>query len=273
MNQKQIQTIKTKYGPWALVTGASSGLGKALAHKLAQFGLNLVLSSRNKQELLVLENQLRASFGIETKVVVADLSLDQELMRLTSSIENLDIGLLVAAAGFGTSGYFMESSLEEEMNMLEVNCKAPLFLTHKFAQRFARQQRGGILLFSSIVAFQGVPYASHYAATKAYIQSLAEALHREFKAHGVDVLSAAPGPVHTKFAARANMRIGKALSPEEVAEPILRALGNKSTVYPGALTKMLTWSLQLLPRWGKTRVMQIVMGSMTRHQRKASFST
>jgi short-subunit dehydrogenase len=118
------------------------------------------------------------------------------------------------------------------------------------------------------VAFQGVPYSANYAATKAYIQSLAEALHVELKPYGVDVLAAAPGPVNSEFASRANMKMGNVLKPEDVGIPILKALGRKSTVLPGTLSKVLVYSLRTLPRWAKVRAMKVVMGGMTKHQRK-----
>jgi len=179
----------------------------------------------------------------------------------------MDIGLLVAAAGFGTSGEFLKGQLESEIQMLDVNCQAVLVLTHHFARLFAAQKRGGIILLSSMVGFQGVPFAAHYAATKAYVQSLGEALSLELKPHGVDVLAAAPGPVRSGFADHANMQMGKVLTPEDVGIPILKALGRRTTVLPGFLTKFLVGSLRTLPRWGKIRVMRAVMGGMTKHQR------
>ena len=150
--------------------------------------------------------------------------------------------------------------------MLAVNCGALFALTHHYSKTMARRKQGGIVLLSSMVGFQGVPNAAHYAATKAYVQSLGEALYYELKPHGVDVLAAAPGPVNTNFGERADLEMGKALSPADVAVPILKALGRRSTVLPGLLTKVLVGSLRTLPRWGKIRVMKMVMGGMTKHQ-------
>lgn len=113
-----------------------------------------------------------------------------------------------------------------------------------------------------MVAFQGVPNAAHYAATKAYVQSLAEALSEELQPFKVAVLAAAPGPVSSGFASRAHMNMGKALTPEEVGVPILKALGKQVTVLPGWLTKLLVYSLMTLPRWGKIKVMKKVMSGM-----------
>ena len=261
------ERLKNKYGPWALVTGASSGIGRELAERLAEAGLNLILTARRQSLLIALASDVRSRYNINTHTIEADISTPKGVANIMNVANNLDVGLLVAAAGFGTSGLFVRSNLEEELNMLQVNCAAPVMLTHHFAKKFTGRQRGGIILLSSIVSFQGVPYAAHYAATKAYVQTLAEALSVELRNSGVDVLAAAPGPVNTGFADRANMQMDMALKPSDIGVPILKALGRKSTVLPGLLTKFLVGSLSMLPRWGKIRVMNKVMGGMTKHQR------
>jgi uncharacterized protein len=214
-----------------------------------------------------LAKEIESKYKIETKIFEADLSIEKEVNDTLNFTKDFDIGLLVASAGFGTSGLFSESSLQEELNMMRVNCSALLIFTHHFNKLFIARKKGGIILMSSMVAFQGVPYSANYAATKAYVQSLAEALHIEAKPFNVDVLAAAPGPVKSGFEARSNMKMNMFLNPEDVAIPILKALGKTSTVLPGFLTKFLLASLRTLPRWGKIRVMQTVMGGMTKHQR------
>jgi short-subunit dehydrogenase len=151
--------------------------------------------------------------------------------------------------------------------MLRVNCEAVLSLTHYYSQIFKEQKRGGIIFLSSIVAFQGVPYAANYAATKAYIQSFAEALAIELKPFGVDILAVAPAPVESGFGKRANMKMGAAMKPEKLTVPILKALGKYTIIRPGFLSKFLTYSINTLPRWGKVMVMKQVMGGFTKHQR------
>ncbi|GMQ31708.1 SDR family NAD(P)-dependent oxidoreductase [Algoriphagus confluentis] len=256
-----------KYGPWAVVTGASSGIGRAMCLALAKIGLDLVLVGRNQQALMELSQEIEGKFFSKTRILQADLSLLEENRRIIEETKTLGIGLLICSAGMGTSGRFMESKVEDELEMIRVNCLSSLLLSREFGERFAQQKTGGIVLLSSIVAFQGVPFAAHYAASKAYIQSLAEGMHHEMKPYRVDVLAASPGPVKSGFAQKANMVMDQALDPNEIALPILEALGKKMTVYPGFLTKFLTFSLSLLPRWGKVRVMQKVMGGFTQHQR------
>ena len=259
--------IYDNYGPWAIVTGASSGIGKAIAYRLAEANLNVVLVARRKEALQNIAKGLKEQYEVETNVVAADVSKEAGIHELITATSGMDIGLLVAAAGYGTSGSFLDADINDELNMLDVNCKAVLVLTHHYAQQFAAKSRGGIILMASLVGFQGTPFAAHYAATKAYNQSLAEALHVELKDKGVDVLAAAPGPVNSGFASRADMQMGAAMTPEQVAVPILKALGRRQTILPGFLTKFLVGSLTFLPRWGKVRVMKLVMGGMTKHQR------
>lgn len=264
---KSLKEKLQQYGSWALVTGASSGIGKELAVRLAEAGVNLVLVGRNTSRLDAVANTPVFQHGLTTRNIQADLSKRVEVEKVIEQIKDLDIGLYIASAGFGTSGEFVKSSIEEELNMLDVNCGAVLMLTRHFARRFSERGKGGIILLSSLVGFQGVPYAAHYAATKAYVQSLGEALAMELKPMGVDVLVAAPGPVNSGFEQRADMQLGNALKPEDIGVPILKALGRKSTVLPGFLTKFLVGSLRTVPRWAKVRIMKTVMGGMTRHQR------
>lgn len=120
---------------------------------------------------------------------------------------------------------------------------------------------------SSIVAFQGVPFAAAYAASKAYIQSLAEALAREGRSRGIDLPYAAPGPVASGFGNRAGMQMPQTLTAEKVAMAIVKSIGRKRFVLPGALTKFLTFNLALVPRWAKVRIMQQVMLGFIKHRR------
>ncbi len=258
--------MRVRYGPWAVVTGASSGIGRETAMGLAEAGLNLVLVARSRGTLDRMAKDLTSQRGIEVRVISADLAQETAAEAVEVATRDLDVGLLVAAAGFGTSGAFLGSSLERELEMLEVNCRAPLEMSLRFGRRFAERGRGGIVLMGSLVGFQGTPNAAHYAATKAYVQTLAEALHVELAPLGVDVLASAPGPTDSGFAARAGMRMGLALKPADVARSTLGALGRRSTVLPGNLSRLLTYSLAPLPRWARVRIMGRVMGGMTKHR-------
>lgn len=255
-----------KYGPWAVVTGASSGIGRACADQLAEAGLNLVLVARNREILDILADNYTTHRRVVARVVAADLSVPAGVEAVFAACEDIDVGMLVAAAGFGTSGPFLRGNPAQESEMLDVNCRALMLLSLRFAQRFVARGRGGLVLMASLVGFQGTPYAAHYAATKAYVQTLAEGLRIELAGAGVDVLASAPGPVESSFAARADLRMSVALQPHTVARATLAALGRRTTVLPGALTKGLTWSLAPLPRSLRARIMGRVMAGMTKHQ-------
>ncbi len=185
---------------------------------------------------------------------------------IVENTKSLNVGLFAGIAGFGTSGEFIHSNIDTELNMIDVNCRSVVESTYYFAQRFTQQKRGGIILMGSLVGFQGTPNAANYAATKAFIQTFAEGLHYELKPFGVDVLSSAPGPVHTGFANRANMSMGQANTPQEVATGTIAALGKRVTVRPTFLSKFLGWSLMTLPRLFRVKIMQLIMGGMTKHQ-------
>ena len=292
-------TFLLKYGPWAVVTGASDGIGYAFANQLAALGLNVVLVARRVDRLNEMGRRMREDFRVETCVIAADLSTEEGRAEIARRTANLDIGLLVASAGYGTSGPLLEAKLERERNMLEVNCFAVLQQCVTFGNRLAKRGRGGIILMTSLVGWQGVPRSAHYAATKAYVQSLAEALRVELRSNGVDVLASAPGPVRSGFAERADIKMGATVLPAVVARKSLQALGRKGTVIPGGFSKLLrnmrttdrvpgirkrqflcrmapwhaacallTYSLLPLPRTLRTRILAQVMGGMTRHQAK-----
>ncbi|HBH22109.1 MAG TPA: short-chain dehydrogenase [Cytophagales bacterium] len=267
LSSKTIKRLKSKYGNWALVTGATSGIGREIALKFGEAGFNLVITGRRELALNEISTQLFELYRVEVLPVKGDLSKHQDVEKLIEGTRHLNIGIAVLNAGYGTSGKFTSADLEQEMNMLDLNCRALLQLSHHFANKMKTQgQKGAIVMMSSIVAFQGVPNAAHYAATKAYVQSLGEALAIELKPIGIDVLTAAPGPVKSGFADRANMNMDLTLKPEAVGVPIIEAIGRRNTLLPGSLTKFLVYNLRMTPRWAKVLIMGKVMSGFTKHQ-------
>jgi short-subunit dehydrogenase len=236
------------------VTGASSGIGEEMARQLAARGLNLVLCARRKDRLETLAAQLPT----ETRVFEIDLSRADILPDFESVTGDLDVGLLVNNAGFGDKGAFVDSDLPMLLRMLDTNCRASLLLAHAFATRLVARGRGGILFTSSTAAFQGIPWAAHYAATKGYGLQLAEGMFHELKPKGVDVLALCPGPTDTEGPKRTGVIPDKmpvkAMSVEPVVRAALDALGKRPIVIPGASNKMGAFLTRFVPRWMSSRV-------------------
>lgn len=253
-----------RYGPWAVVTGASDGIGRAFAVEAAAAGLNLVLVARRAAPLDALAADLQRRHGIVCRVLPADLGHPDAMQRLASETSELEVGLLVAAAGFGSAGPLLEQSPMHEADMVATNCTAVLQQCMHFGARMVRRRRGGVVLLSSVVAFHGTPWSANYAATKAYVQSLAEALRVEWRGQGVAVIACAPGPVASGFSERAGMTMGATVQPELVARQTFAALGAQGTVRPGALSKLLGWSLATAPRALRVGIMGRIMKGMAR---------
>ncbi len=266
-SKKTVNRLKKNYGTWILITGATSGIGKELATHFAKSGFNLVITGRRVEELNQLSAEFKDVYKVQTLAVPGDLSLESDVDDLLIKSNHLPIGIVILNAGYGTSGKLINADLKTELNMIDLNCKSVLKMVHHFSNKMTSESRkGALVLLSSMVAFQGVPNAANYAASKAYVQSLGEGLARELKPMGIDVLCAAPGPVASNFSKRANMKMGASLSPKDVAQPIVNAIGRRNTVLPGLLTKVLVYNLRLLPRWGKIRIMEKVMHGFTKHQ-------
>jgi short-subunit dehydrogenase len=254
--------LRERHGPWALVTGASDGIGRAVALELAAAGLDLVLVARREDRLRALAAEIEADHGRACRVLPLDLAETGRIEPALATLDGLEIGLLVAAAGYGLTGPLVEADLAEELAMIDVNCKAPLVMARWAARRMIPRGRGGIVLFSSIVAFQGVSGSANYAATKAWNQVLAEGLAPELAPHGIDVLAVAPGPVASGFGARSGMDTSAGAAPRDVARAALAALGRRGTVRPTMPNKVLQGTLAMLPRRARTWIMSRAVGSM-----------
>lgn len=259
MDTEKAIALKLSYGKLVLVTGASSGIGKSLCEQFAQAGFDLVVAARSEDKLLELKEQLQNTYRISVTVIAGDHSKPDDLERFKSACVDLPIGIAIINAGYGNTGAFLNTSLEAEINMVDLNVRSVLSLSHFFAKKFSRQKKSALVLLSSMVSFQGVPYMANYGATKAYVQSLAEALYYELKPKGIDVLSVAPGPVDTGFSDRARITMTNMADAGTVAANIIAAIGSKQTVYPALNARLMRLGLGLLPRSIKVKMMNIAM--------------
>ncbi|NBD33517.1 MAG: SDR family NAD(P)-dependent oxidoreductase [Cyanobacteria bacterium] len=190
----------------ALVTGASSGIGAAFAEALARRGYNLVLVARSQAKLEQLAQQLQTDHQITTEIIPQDLAVTNAAQTLFNIItaKEINIDLLINNAGFGDYGLFAESSLDKQLEMIQLNITALAALTHLFLSPMRQQGSGGIINIASIAGFQPLPYMSIYAATKAFVLNFSEALWAENRDAGVTVTCVCPGPTETEFFKVAN---------------------------------------------------------------------
>ena len=185
----------------ALVTGASAGIGTAIARELAQRGHTLVLVARRKEKLDELAEELTDAFGVRAEAIGCDLGKAASRQRLPDQIESLglEVSVLVNNAGFATGGPFHESDAARELEQVRVLVEAPVALTSAFLPAMVRRGRGAILNVASTAGMQPLPYSAGYSAAKAYVLTFSEALHQEVNGSGVTVTALAPGPVSTEF--------------------------------------------------------------------------
>ena len=247
---KTRNAFRMNYGPWALVTGASSGIGAEFARQLARKGLNIVLVARGQAALEEVATRIRVEHKIEARTVVADLATEAGIRAVQEAVGDLDVGLLVNNAGREDSGYSLQTPIEQTMNTIALNITAPMALTHGCAQAMVKRKKSGLIFMSSLVAFQGVPLIANYAGSKAYNLVFAESLAAEFKQYNIDVAIGAPGFTNTKLASGFDFsRLPKPMSPAKVASDLIRSLGKRRVTVSGALNKFLYFSGKyLLPR-------------------------
>jgi short-subunit dehydrogenase len=255
-------SFRERYGPWALVAGASAGLGEAFARRLAARGLHLLLLARRAEALERLAADLRAAHGVEVRTAACHLGRADLLEAVRRLAGDGEIGLLVYNAAASVIGPFVDRPLEAQLEVLEVNCRAPLLLAHALGGPMARRGRGGLLFMASLAGGQGNPWLASYAASKAFDIVLAEGLWGELRQRGVDVLAARAGATRTPGYAASGPR-GRVplMEPGEVAEQALAALGRGPTVVTGSLNKLAAFLLtRILPR----RAAIALMGRATR---------
>ncbi|WP_324678387.1 SDR family oxidoreductase [Hymenobacter sp. GOD-10R] len=247
---------------YTLITGASGGIGQALASKLAAKKHNLVLVARSAEKLALLSQQLQADYGVQVTFIAADLSKPDAPHHIYSKTQkhNWEIDLLVNNAGIGSGGEFATLSLQSELDLLQLNNASLVAMTHLFLQPMRERRKGQIINVASMTAFMPVPYMATYAASKVFVRSFTEALTEECKPYGIDVLLFAPGLTRTNFNEAAGINNEKAVglssdyktadaqTPDEVAQELVEALAAKKRFHvAGSKNRFGARLLTLLP--------------------------
>jgi short-subunit dehydrogenase len=231
-----------RFGPWALITGASAGIGKEFAHQLAAHGINLVLTARRGATLDALGAAVATQYGVRFRAVPLDLTMDDSLPALANATRDLDIGLVISNAGDAVPGEFLATPREKLHAIVRLNVVAHLDIAHHFGHRLAARKRGGMVLVGALGASRGVPFMANAAATKAYVHSLGEALHLELGKQGVTVTVLMPGPTNTEALAKLGIENTpmKPLGVEQCVSETLAALNaSRARIVPGRLFRVI----------------------------------
>lgn len=253
-----------RYGPWAIVAGASEGIGAAFARQLAERGLSLLLIARRTEPLAALAEELRTRHRVEVKTISLDLAAADAQEHAQKLVDEHEVGLLVYNAAFSTVARFIDSSVDDKLRTVDVNVRAPILFAHVVVPQMVQRGRGGVILMSSLTALFAAPYVATYGATKAFNLALGEALAYELAPRGVDVLSCCAGatqtPAFRKAADRAGGKAPFAMAAEDVVKEALAKLPRQGSMIPGRLNRLAAFVLgRLLPR----RVAVGIMGRAT----------
>jgi short-subunit dehydrogenase len=271
MEQEMADDFADRFGPWALVTGASSGIGEQFARQLAARGLHLVITARRTALLENLAADIKRQYGTQVEVLALDLTRPDFIEPLLNVCDGKNIGLVVSNAGFGLKGEHHQLDATRLSAMLSVNCHAPMLLAHAFAPNLLARGRGGLLLTGSIEGFIAFPLSTAYAATKAFVMALGEGLWGELKARGVDVMVLAPGATDTDAPILQGIdrsQLVGLMSPSEVARQALAQLGKKPVFITGWMNRLMVGFLTALPRRVAVRVAGGAMKTALERSRK-----
>jgi hypothetical protein len=243
--------FSSRYGPTALVAGASEGMGAAWARALAGRGLNLVLLARRETELRELAAELSRDHRIEARAVRLDLADPALLERLREAVKGLEIGLLVYNAAHSTISPFTETSLDQHLKSLDVNCRGLLVLVHELLPSMVSRGGGGMILMSSMAGFQGSAWMATYAASKAFDTTLAEGLWQELRPHGVDVMACIAGATSSPNFLRSKPKLRSSsfppvMTPEQVVDEALVAFGKGPSHIAGFGNRLAAWLTRYL---------------------------
>lgn len=229
---------KNKFGPWAIVTGASSGIGEGFARQLAADGLNLVLVARRRALLEKIGMELKKEFRILYRTIEADLSEESSVLKIIEATKDISVGTLISNAGTGKVSRFLSMDEEEHNTFIRLNALSHFSLAYHFGKIFAGQKRGAILFTGAMGAYDGVPFMANMAGCKAFLLSLGKSLHHELRNFGVHITVLITSPTQTAIISKLGFDKGKTpmkpLSVKQCVEEALAALSNnRVSILPG----------------------------------------
>jgi short-subunit dehydrogenase len=240
--------LRERYGQWAVITGASAGIGAEFARALAHEGLSCVLVARRQDRLQALAAELERTWNVSTRTLAVDLGAPDGAEQLLRAVEDLEVGVLVNNAGFGYAGRFDKQETERLRSMVQLNCVAPVILTSRLLPAMRARRRGAVIITGSIAGAQPVPFNGVYSATKAFDRYFGEALWAELQGTGVDVLVLEPGPTDTEFQAVAGETAHAGEPPAQVVSVALAALARQPSVVSGWFNWLRSNSSRFFPR-------------------------
>lgn len=259
--------METHRERWVLITGASSGFGEEFARQYAARGHRLILVARRLDRLDALAQALRQRHGVDVLVEQVDLSQIADVRRLHAGLHarGIEVEVLINNAGHELQGPFLDGDLDPALSMIQLDIASLTAMTHLFGQDMRRRRHGRILQVASLLAYQGVENFAVYAAAKAYVLRLGEALHREFARDGVTVATLCPGLTDTGFARVAQQRITPQLAalmmqPPPVVRAGIRALdAGRISVVPGLINRLNVAFMWATPRWMHQAVLSRIL--------------
>ena len=257
---KTPSTFTKQFGPWALVTGASSGIGAEFVRRLAAEGFNIALAARRGNLLQTLAAEVERRHGITTRCVVVNLSEEDAVDKLDQQLRDIDVGLVVSNAGTGQPGHFLEQDHRELLERFRLNALSHLNIAYAFGTRLAKRGGGGILFGGAMGAFHGIPFAATDAGSKALVQSLGKSLHLELKRKNIRVMTLVVPPTNTAIITKFGLDpADMPMKPMSVQQCVSEALGHfkqgRSLSLPGAFNRLFSVMMPM-------KLMRIMMGKM-----------
>lgn len=271
--------MRDSYGPWALVAGGSTGLGAAYVRELASRGLNVVAVARSVDRLTGLKTECEREFGVQIRTLGLDLLSDGAFDEVVAATSDIEVGLLVYNAAFPNAGPFLERTTAQQRSVVMLNAMRPTELSHHFGNLMKDRGRGGVILMSSLTAFNGSPYISAYGATKAFNLILGEGIAYELGKLGVDVTVCCAGVITTPnfeegFSGKASVIEPPKMTPEEVARRTLDALGRRKVIIPGSMNGFLSFLMRrIMSRQGAVRLMARTVEDLSIDERQTEQHT